>query len=372
VAVEGGRVLWVGEASGAPEGPLVDLGEGVLLPGLVNAHCHIELSHLAGTDAAGGFVPWIRRLVEARTESAPEAVRAATVRAIRAIEDAGTAAVGDVSNALEHVDLLAGSKLTAVVFHELIGWDPAAAVGLVEQARRRVAAAAGSGERVAVRIAAHAPHSVSPELLRLLAAARGPAALHLAESRAEVEFLADGSGEWPEFLASRGLGGVSFAPPGFSPVRYVDAHGALHGTLVAAHCVQTDAADHALLARRGVSVAVCPRSNQTLGVGVAPVPAMLAAGVRLCLGTDSLASAPSLDLMDDLAALHRAFPGLPAPALVRMATLGGAEALGLADLGAIAPGRRAALAFAAADGALSDPCGFLVSGEARLARVASD
>jgi len=140
---------------------------------------------------------------------------------------------------------------------------------------------------------------------------------------------------------------------------------------VAAHCVQVDGADRKSLARAGVSVAVCPRSNASLEVGVAPVPEMLADGVRLCLGTDSLASAPTLDLLDDAASLRQAFPTLDAAAIVRMATAGGAEALGFRDLGTIAPGRRAALAFVPTEGPSDEPLELLLSGEARARRVAA-
>jgi cytosine/adenosine deaminase-related metal-dependent hydrolase len=116
-------------------------------------------------------------------------------------------------------------------------------------------------------------------------------------------------------------------------------------------------------------VAVCPRSNRSLEVGVAPVPDMLADGVRLCLGTDSLASAPTLDLLDDAAALRQEFPALDAGAIVRMATAGGAEALGFSDLGSIAPGKRAALAFVPTDRHTDRPLDLLVSGEARAQKL---
>ena len=95
-------------------------------------------------------------------------------------------------------------------------------------------------------------------------------------------------------------------------------------------------------------MALCPRSNRNLGVGLPPLPDLLADGVRLCLGTDSLASAESLDLLQDAALLHRTYPAVDPAVLVHMATAGGAAALGLTDLGALAPGRAAAIAFAAA------------------------
>ncbi len=133
---------------------------------------------------------------------------------------------------------------------------------------------------------------------------------------------------------------------------------------------QVDEADLRTLASRGVTVAVCPRSNRRLAVGLPPVPAMLAAGVALALGTDSLASAGSLDLMEDVALLHAEFPRVAPADLVHCATLGGARALGLSDLGSLEPGKRAALAYAACASTPADPLEFLVSG-ARLAPVAS-
>jgi len=154
-------------------------------------------------------------------------------------------------------------------------------------------------------------------------------------------------------------------------VRYADSLGVLHPGLVAAHGVHVDAADRDILARRRVHVVLCPRSNRNLGAGAADLPGLLAAGVPLALGTDSLASVDTLDVLDDAVLLHRSFPQVDPAAILRMATLGGAEALGFPDLGSIAPGRRAALAFAAAASAPGDPCEFLLSGETRLRRVAT-
>jgi aminodeoxyfutalosine deaminase len=367
VAIADRRIVWTGTAEDAdgPRGPVRDLGPGVLMPGLVNAHCHLELGHLAGRlDDARGFVPWVEALVGARGEAAPEVVEAATAEGIRALVASGTVAVGDVSNGLGHLPMLAGSSLAAaVVFYELLSWDPSKAEAVLQFAEARACEVAENlPGHVQIRLAAHAPHSVSAPLLRALARGGGPAAIHLAESGAETAFLAHGDGEWGGFLERRGLGHVAFNPAGLSPVAYVDGLGALHPRLVAAHCVQVDDADLRTLAQRGVAVAVCPRSNRRLGVGLPNVPAMLAAGVALAVGTDSLASAPSLDLMDDVTLLHREFPDLDPAQLIRMATLGGARALGLADLGSIEPGKRAALAYAPTDTTPHDPLEFLVSG----------
>jgi cytosine/adenosine deaminase-related metal-dependent hydrolase len=372
VVVEGSTVAWVGAATdpGAPPGPVRELGPGVLLPGLVNAHCHLELSHLRGAAPLGeGFVPWVEGVVEARARLDEEAIEARTRAAIASLEERGTVAVGDVSNRLAHLESLGGSALRAVVFLEVLAWDPERAAETERWVGERLAAVP-SGCGVEVRVAAHAPHSVSPELLDRLVARGGIGALHLAESPEEARFLLSGDGPWADFLARRGLAHVPVRAPGKSPVQYAEEVGLLHPGLIAAHGVQMDAADRDVLARRGVAVALCPRSNRNLGVGTADVPALRAAGVRLCLGTDSLASVESLDVLDDAVLLARQFPALEPAAVVRMATAGGAEALGLADLGTLAPGRTAALAFAAAEAPPNDPCAYLLSGEASLRRVA--
>jgi cytosine/adenosine deaminase-related metal-dependent hydrolase len=369
VAVNDGRVQWVGRAGdrGEPEGEVVDLGDGVLMPGLVNAHCHLELSHLAGqVDTSRGFVSWVEEVVEKRLVTDEKDVRAGARRGISQLESTGTVAVGDVSNALKHLDLLEQSSLRAVVFHELLSWDPGKAILLLAASDQIAKLGKGQRMRTQVKVAAHAPHSVSPPLMKGILERGGPFAIHLAESPVETEFLATGAGEWAEFLARRGAGRVKFTPPGTSPVRYLESLGALRSGLVAAHCVHCDADDRALLAERGVFAVMCPRSNAALGVGTADVPGLVEAGVKLALGTDSLAGVETLDLLAEAAALQRACPSLDPAAIVRMATLGGAEALGFGrELGTITAGKRAGLAFAPGGSDITDPMAFLTSGQAQ-------
>lgn len=370
VAVADGRIAWVGpwRSPERPAGELLDLGPGVLLPGLVNAHCHVELSYLAGAlSGRAGFSAWVAGLVERRAAETREEVRAAAAAALQALAAAGTVAVGDVSNRLEHLDLFEAAGLRAVVFHELLGWDPARAGEIAHAADERLAdLPARTG--VSVRLAAHAPHSVSPPLFAALQARGGPACVHLAESPDEARFLCSGDGPWREFLARR-VGPVPFEAPGLSPVRYLESLGVLRRGLLAVHGVQAGRDDCRLLAERGVRVALCPRSNLALGVGLPPVEALLEAGVELCLGSDSLASAPGLDVLDDLRLLRREFPAVPVHHLVEMATRNGALALGLDDLGTLEPGRRAALAFLPSERELEDAAAFVADSEARARRV---
>jgi cytosine/adenosine deaminase-related metal-dependent hydrolase len=336
VMVDQGRILAVG--AGDPGLPVRDLGPGVLLPGLVNAHCHLELSHLATRLPGGRFVPWIESLVVSRGSATAEESREAVRAAVAGMTAGGTVAVGDISNELAHLDLL--GPVDAVVFYELIGWDPARAGSVFSAALKRLGALPRNG--VEVRLAAHAPHSVSRELFALLGSRM--AAIHLAESESEVLFLRSGEGDWGRFLTGRGLT-VAFNPPGKTPIAYLASLGMLHPGLLAAHCVQADREDVSLLRESSCSVVVCPRSNRFLGLGLPPVPSLLEAGVRVCVGTDSLASAPTLDVWDDVLALKEAFPEISWETLVGLATQGGADALGLHGLGSLEEGKKARFAF---------------------------
>jgi cytosine/adenosine deaminase-related metal-dependent hydrolase len=374
VAERDGVVTAVGPAAERPTGARVadvDLGSTILMPGFVNAHTHLELSHLEGiVPGDRGFVPWIEEQLRIRAERSIDEVPPAIVKAIRSLEVSGTVAVADVSNSLATVDPLRASKLHAVVMHEILGFDPAKATTVLEQTRlaraavehgsvRDPKAGPGPAMRVRVEIAAHAPHSVSRPLLELLKQ-EGPGvrSIHLAESQSEVDFLRQGSGVWREFLDRR-VGPIPFEPPGLSPVRYLDQLGLLTPGLLAVHCLHADGDDARLLAARGVVSVLCPRSNEFLGNGLPPLPLLLEKGVRLALGTDSLASAPSLDVLDDARLLARRFPQVPHKTLLHIATRGGAVALGFEHLGEIRVGSTAAFASVRFDGkAPDDPLAF--------------
>ena len=197
-------------------------------------------------------------------------------------------------------------------------------------------------------------------LLRALdgraAAAREPLSVHVAESEAEVAFLRDGSGPFPELHRDRGLVDDHWRPSGLTPVEHLDRAAILTSHSLAVHCVHLVHRDHTKLQSRGVSVVTCPRSNERLGVGNAPIPELLAEGIPVALGTDSLASAPDLDLFAEMAALRRVHPRLTPAAVLRVATLNGAAALGLADrLGSIEPGKLARLVVVPLDPGDDDP-----------------
>lgn len=374
VAIDRDRIVAVGQGDDAPAAHEVrTFGRAAVLPALVNAHTHLELSWLRGrVPPAGDFLTWVAGLMAERRELerfGDPATTPAIHEAIDELTAAGTIAVGDISNALVTPLPLASAGLAAVVFHELIGFKVTSGDAHVarEQARHDGMAAGD----VRLRVAPHAPFSVSRELFCAIAAvaareAAPATSVHLAESPDEVLFLADGSGGWPARLRALGAWRDDWQPPRQCPTDYLYDLGVLRPGALAVHGVQLTDAELERLAAVDVTLVTCPRSNRWVGVGDPPLARFLASGIRLALGTDSLASCPDLNLFAELAALRRLAPDAPARRLLQTATADGATALGLgADLGTIAVGKRAALLAVALDGGTRDP------EEALLAGVAS-
>ena len=339
--------------------PVTDLGEMALLPGLINAHVHLELSWMGGAEPpAGGWIAWLEDLLARRDSVTSAQSEAAAEAAIAFLEARGTVAVGEVTNTGFTALPLARSRLHAVVFLEVVGFKPAEAETVLRQAAVRLDAlesdpdVKASGTRLRLALTAHAPYSVSSPLLKALAgragAAAAPLSIHVAESEPEISFLQGQQGPLRDLLIRRGRwdgnGSLLGHPATGGPVELLDRLGALSPRTLAVHAVHLGARDFARLQTRGVTVVTCPRSNRRLGVGLAPVPKLLSSGIPVALGTDSLASAPDLDLFAEMAALRQEHPGLAPAAVLRMATTNGARALGLdAAFGAIAPGKSARL-----------------------------
>ena len=368
VEVEGGVVRAVG-AGKPPRGDAVtrdiDLGCACILPGLVNAHTHLELSaQRAAAPPAPSMPAWAETLMRQRAGE-PRGGRIEAIRgAIDEMYRAGTALVGDIANTPDSVAALEAGPVDAVVFREVLGFDVSAegAAAMVEElaglASRRSAA------RVSLRTAAHAPYSVSPALFQALAAGvRGPRSVHLAESPEECEFLRSGSGPWRKILEARGRWNPRWQPPGCGPVAYLDSLGWLRDDSLLVHCVQLTPVEIRRVAESGATVVTCPRSNAWTGAGVPPVAEFYAAGAAVAVGTDSLASAPDLNTFAELACLRRLAPEVPARSILRSATLAGAAALGRGrSHGAVEPSRRAALIAVQTPDAVRDVEEYLLTG----------
>ena len=374
VTVDNDRIVEIGSgrSGGAGDGTIArDLGRVAIMPGLVNAHTHLELSYLRGqVPPAPAFVTWIRGVMSARRsrrDPAGAEILQALDQGIAEAVRCGTAVVGDISNTLVTFGPLAASPLAAMVFYELIRFNVDDPREFVEEARGRVGELVPT---VSVRtsLAAHAPYSVAPLVLRAIreAVARDPAApcsVHLSESAEEVEFLAEGSGPWRALLEELGSWDPLWTAPGGSPTEYLDDLDFLDSRVLAVHGVQMTAVDLARLAARGTTLVTCPRSNQYTGAGAPPIAAFYASGVRVAVGTDSLASTPDLSIFAELAAMRSLAPRVPAGALLDSATRVGAQALGFgADYGTIEPGKQARLLAISVPDQIGDVEEYLVSG----------
>lgn len=369
MAIDDGRIRSVGSASVASA---ANLGRVAILPALVNAHTHLELSYLHGRVPPGrGFNDWVRTLMALRRsgpDSSDPLIIDAARAAIQQARAAGTGLFGDVTNTLVTAALFREAGVAAQVFHELTGFNVADPHARVRQARARAEATGGDQNGVRISIAPHAPYSVSPELFMAVrsdldAHTHSVSSVHLCESADEVELIRHGTGAARSMLEDLGAWTDEWRVPGVSPVTYLSNMGFLDSRTLVVHGVQFDADDLRNLKGMDATVVSCPRSNRHVGVGSPPLEAFVESGVNLAFGTDSLASVGDLNMFAELAEARRLAPRVPARRLLEIATLGGARALGFQrDYGTIEPGKEPALITVRIPEGVSDVEEYLVSG----------
>jgi len=312
-----------------------DHNDAAILPGLVNCHAHLELSLLRGKVASSTFCGWLAALIDAKQALGIEGLREGVRVGLAEARGFGTAYVADTISPHVIVPGLypAGQVLGLV---EVLGFSRLVAGERWRQAEGGLARLLAG--RIPAALAPHSPYTVSEMLLTRCAAWPGTLSVHVAESVEEVEFLRSCNAAIQDLLASRGAWDHTYRPPGLSPVAYLSRLAMLRPGSLAVHCVQATGNDIGLLAQWGGAACLCPRSNAALGVGRAPLRELIDAGVKVCLGTDSLASVADLNLFREAEAAME-LGATPEEAL-RLATLAGAEALTRPELGALSPGKR--------------------------------
>jgi 5-methylthioadenosine/S-adenosylhomocysteine deaminase len=357
VRVDGdGRIEAVGPASEIPAdgAEVVELGAAALLPGLVNVHAHPELTVLRGRLEGLDFPTWIERLIELKYRHlSPEALRVSTALGVAESIAAGVTCLAAPDDAGFLGEVMGAAGLRGRVFAEVFGPDPGRAEASLGRLRERLAETREwASALVDVGIAPHAPYTVSDALFRLLgeyALEEGLAVcIHVAESEAEERFVRQGDGPFARRLRARG---IEVPARGVSPVAWLEETGILETRPLLVHCVRIDEDDVARIAAAGATVAHCPVSNARFGHGVAPLVAVLEAGIPVGLGSDSVASNDRVDLLEEarFASLvqragYRKAGLLTADRALRLATLDGARALGLnGRTGSLEPGKEADL-----------------------------
>jgi cytosine/adenosine deaminase-related metal-dependent hydrolase len=340
---------------------------GVLLPGLVNAHTHIELSAMRGQVPGGaGFVPWVEHLIGARVSVRPELDAEAIESAVQELVALGTVAVAEVTNSLAAVRALARHGIIGCIFHEVFGLDLEALERRVRELPQVVEehAMPWPSPELTYAPTPHTLYTTHAEVARRLvreASEKGVrVSIHLAEHAAERRYLQQGDGPIVGWYEARlKLPHASLRWPGRSPVDFADDLGALTPNVLCVHLTDARPEELAKVAERGAPVVFCPRSNLYIETRLPPLLAARAAGLSPALGTDSLASSPSLDVLAEARALADRFSTVPARELVRMATWNGACALGRPDIGRIARGTRPGI-FAIEGEVGEDACAFVL------------
>jgi len=366
LAVDGTQIVAVGRrtelAARFPEARFEDFGDAVILPGLVNAHSHLELTALRGyLDAEESDFPvWLRKLTIARMERmTPDDLYVSAAWGACEAARAGVTSVGDASDsARESMKALGAVGLRGTVYQESFGPDPRLAEQNFQTLRSKVAALKEiETPLVQPGVSPHAPYTVCAAQLELIAefaiASKLPVMMHAGESAAEELLMREGRGPFAEGLAKRG---IEWRAPGLSTVQYLLEHGIVATRPLLAHCINVDQKDLEIIRDSGASVAHCPKSNARLGHGQAPFAGFLAGGVTVGLGSDSVASNNTCDILEEarfatILARTTAPPNEgshvnsdppDADAALRTATSGGARALGLAGkVGELDPGLEA-------------------------------
>jgi 5-methylthioadenosine/S-adenosylhomocysteine deaminase len=354
---ERGKIAAVGPAATvpAPDGARrLEFPEGALVPGLVNCHTHLELTHLAGKNRETAFASWIRTIRALKDNTTPEEFLHSAEQGVRDAWAAGVTCVADTGSTGAPLEALARLGGRGIYYQEVFGPDPAKCGSSLAELTGVVAHLSPlTSHLVRLGVSPHAPYTVSESLYRATTKfARHeqlPVAVHLAESREETELVRDGTGPFAEALRARG---IAVPAHDCSPVEYLLQLGVLaSGNCLAIHCVQVDERDIAILRDSGGAVAHCPRSNRAHGHGTAPLAAFRRTGVRVGLGTDSVVSVGDADLRAEARAAS-----LDGEDALRMVTLEGARALGLeSEIGSLEVGKDADLAVFSSPNLLQPP-----------------
>jgi aminodeoxyfutalosine deaminase len=352
VEIVDGIITAVEPFAGQPDSETIDLGNVAVVPGLVNAHAHLEFSSLdAPTTPALPFTNWIGRLLAHRRErngSQTEYVRAG----VREATSSGSSLVGDIVTGDWSPRCVPDNGPTIVAFRELIGLLPDQAAAQIELARQHIAdcrtAQQAGHEKLVPAISPHAPYSVCPELfhslVKLAAAQNVPLCIHLAETKAELELLESGTGELFEMLTRFDLWQDGIIPGNTRPMDYLQPLAELSHALIAHGNYLADDEIRLLADHPNIATVFCPRTHAFFSHTKHPWERLLDAGASVCIGTDGRSSSPDYSLWAELQFLAHRSDAIRAPEILELGTRRGAMALGQEDeSGTLTPGKSADL-----------------------------
>ena len=307
------------------------------MPGLVNAHTHLELTHHQDLiQRTPRFTDWLLQLIQ-NHKSDPEWVDFAVKDGIEMSLAGGATTVGDIHGFGKSAHTHKDSPIRAVVFFETTGFSPERTQIGVDRINEYFASSPHPDVLFQPAVSPHAPYSTSATLYRhcleLVQSRNLPLCTHLSETKDEIEFLASGTGAFADLLNTFGISMSDWTPPGCSPVQYLKDIGTLEYRPLLAHCNYLADADIQTLAASGASVAFCPRAHHYFHHTSHPISRLIKASTNVAIGTDSLASNWSLSMLDELKFLAKTQDDLPPEIIIDLVTINGARALSLQRVG---------------------------------------
>jgi cytosine/adenosine deaminase-related metal-dependent hydrolase len=317
--------------------PVMDHGPGILMPALVNAHTHVALSDSARPHASEGFIRWVECLIRDRNRQTRKESENTVLNAVAALKSCGTGLVGEFGPHIPVAGTFETAGLYATIWTEVLGND------------RELPSLPANQNTIRHAWAAHAPHTTSPLLLKRVQETNARLdrrfCLHLAESREELKFLRSGKGAWADFMTRMGIDFSAWNCFGKRPVETALETGLLNENTLAVHLLEITSQEIAALAQSGAQTCLCPRSNWLLHRKLPNIEGFLKAGIRPAIGTDSLASTPTLSLFDEMRFVHDHFPNLAPDVILGMGTVNGARAMGYPNMGSLRPGNQSPMIY---------------------------
>ena len=329
--VENGQIINYGSAFKKHLNKPLDFGETTIIPKLINAHTHLELCALKNNVTKDkGFIFWIKDLIKKRAKFTINELKAFAKNELLKLDS--ICGLCEISSLNITKDILINSQKEVKYFVEILGTN--AALEFETDVNSLI-----------FSLAAHAPHTCSSSLLRQIKKAtkknKTLFSIHTAESKEEVEFISEKKGSWAEFLKEKNINFASWELLKKSPVEYLDILNILDDKTLLVHLVEATKKDFEIIREKKANICLCPRSNYELHKNLPDIDTILKIGLLPSLGTDSLASTASLDVFDEMAFISSKYKNIHPKTIFEMATINGANALGLKNLGSLEKNKKA-------------------------------
>jgi cytosine/adenosine deaminase-related metal-dependent hydrolase len=338
-----GEILYVGKWDGEASGELITW-DGIVVPGLVNAHVHLELSALKNKTPKGvGVTYWVEKVQTKRSLLDPNEISRAIISSLEEMETLGIVAIGEVGNNFYGLEYLRDARMKVVYFYEILGFMPKMAEEIFYSSLNKLEHFRRKYPEVEFFIAPHALYSTSEELIRMIFSQKEfrITTIHLSEGKEENELLEKGKGPWKTYIETLGKWPSNWICPGLSPISYFKTLAPEKRTILV-HLCNISSDEIMWLSKQNRFIpCCCPRSNLYITGELPPIDKFWRSKIPVALGTDSLASNDSLSIWDEMRVVKRHFPEIPDEDILKMATLNSAWALGLEDeLGSLDLGKR--------------------------------